>query len=230
MHSARLTAAPSQRYGVRGTPPHPGMEFTASRPLRTLSHPAFWTLVLAAIIALPLARRAIGPSAPPLPVLGEVPAFHFIDENGAPFGPETLAGKPWVADFIFTRCPTVCPLMTERLAAVEPRLGERVHLVSLSVDPDFDTPERLRAFAAEHGARSARWHFLTGDSAAVQRAVTDGFKISLSHEGPDDDFLSIVHGVHAVLIDAQGRIRGYYDSTDPEALDRLVRDVHRLDG
>jgi protein SCO1 len=206
------------------------LEVTLSRPMRILSHPVFWTCVLAAILALPIVRKAVGPSAPPLPVLGSVPAFHFTDQNGAPFGPETLHGKAWVADFIFTRCPTVCPLMTERLAAVEPRLGQKVDLVSLSVDPDYDTPERLRAFAKEHGAATPRWHFLTGDSKDVQRAVTDGFKISLSKEGPNDDFLSIVHGVHAVLVDADGHIRGYYDSTDPEAMERLVRDAHRLGG
>ncbi len=206
------------------------MPLTASGPLRLLSHPAFWTLTLAAIVAMPLARKAVGSAAPPLPVLGTVPAFHGIDQNGSAFGPETLAGKPWVADFIFTRCPTVCPLMTERLAALLPRLGDQLHLVSLSVDPDFDTPERLRAFAWEHGATSNRWHFLTGDSAAIQRAVTQGFKISLSHEGADDDFLSIVHGVHLVLVDAQGHIRGYYDSNDAEALERLVRDAHHLGG
>jgi protein SCO1 len=203
---------------------------TASRPLRTLSHPGFWTAVLAAIVALPLVHALRGPPAEPLPVLGTVPAFHFQDQSGAPFGPETLRGRPWVADFIFTRCPTVCPLLTERLAALAPRLGPQVHLVSLSVDPDFDTPERLRAFAQAHGATALRWHFLTGDSAAVQRAVTDGFKISLTHEGPETDFLSITHGVHLVLVDADGRIRGYYDSNDPEALERLVRDVHRLSG
>ena len=206
------------------------MELTASRPLRMLSHPAFWTLALLAIVAMPLARRALGPEAPPLPVLGVVPAFRFIDQDGVAFGPETLGGKPWVADFIFTRCPTVCPLMTEQLAALAPRLPSHMHLVSFSVEPDYDTPERLRAFAREHGAESARWHFLTGDSKDIQRAVTEGFKISLTHEGAEEDFLSIVHGVHLVLVDTQGRIRGYYDSTDPEALERLVRDAHHLGG
>lgn len=206
------------------------MEATASRPLRLLSHPAFWTLVLGAIVALPLVHRVVGPPTRPLPVLGSVPAFHFRDQTGAPFGPEVLAGKPWVADFIFTRCPTVCPLMTERLSALAPQLGPRVHLVSVSVDPDFDTPERLRDFAQAHGATLPRWHFLTGDSASVQRAVTDGFKISLTHEGADDDALSILHGVHFVLVDADGHIRGYYDSTDAEAMERLVRDAHRLGG
>jgi protein SCO1 len=206
----------------------PPLEATASRPLRALSHPAFWTLALLAIIAMPLLREARGPKAVPLPVLGTVPSFHLIDQEGRTFGPETLAGSPWVVDFVFTRCPTVCPVMTERLAALLPRLGERVHLVSLSVDADFDTPSRLRDFAAAHGAQNPRWHFLTGDSAAIQRAVTDGFKISLAREGPDDDFLSIVHGVHVVLVDAGGRIRGYYDSNDAEALERLVRDARQL--
>jgi protein SCO1 len=204
------------------------MHPSPSRPLRMLSHPAFWTVALAAVVAMPLARKAVGATAPPLPVLGTVPAFHFTDENGVAFSPQTLAGTPWVADFIFTRCPTVCPVMTERLAALAPRLGEQVHLVSVSVDPDFDTPERLRAFAKEHGATSPRWHFLTGDSAAIQRAVTQGFKLSLSRGGADDDFLSIVHGVHLVLVDAEGHIRGYYDSNDAEALERLVRDAHHL--
>ncbi len=159
-----------------------------------------------------------------------MPAFHFTDQNGAAFGPEMLAGKPWVADFVFTRCPTVCPLMTERLAALQPRLGERVHLVSVSVDPDFDTPERLKAFAAEHGAASPRWHFLTGDSADVQRAVTEGFKITLVHEGSADDVLNLIHGVHVVLVDGAGHIRGYYDSTDSDALERLARDARHLGG
>jgi protein SCO1/2 len=206
------------------------MDVSVPRPLRLISHPALWTVFLAAIVTFPLARNALRPPGPPLPVLGTVPAFSFVDQNGAAFGPQTLAGKPWVADFVFTRCPTICPRMTERLAALQPRLGHRVHLVSLSVDPAFDTPERLRAFAAAHGATSTRWHFLTGDTASVQRAVTDGFKITLAREGPEDDFLSIVHGVHVVLVDGEGQIRGYYDSTDPEALDRLVEDAARLGG
>lgn len=204
------------------------MEDSVSPPLRALSHPFFWTCVLAAIVAFPLARQALGPPPAPLPVLGKVPAFRFMDQRGAVFDPEMLAGKPWVADFVFTRCPSVCPLMTERLGALLPQLGERVHLVSISVDPDFDTPERLQRFAVEHGATSPRWHFLTGDSADVQRAVTEGFKISVVHENGSDNVPNLIHGVHLVLVDGQGRIRGYYDSTDAEALQRLVSDARQL--
>ncbi len=205
------------------------MENAAPRPLHAFRNPALWMLVLGALIAaVPLGRRAFAPPARPLPVLGNVPAFRFTDQTGAAFSPDMLAGKPWVADFIFTRCPTICPLMTERLAALQGKLGERVHLVSVSVDPDFDRPEQLRAFAAQHGALSPRWHFLTGDSAAVQKAVTEGFKIALVREGAADDVGGLIHGVHVVLVDGQGRIRGYYDSTDPEALERLVRDAQQL--
>jgi protein SCO1 len=226
----KATAAAFDGRGQAGLRLSGSMENTLSRPLRALSHPTLWTVVLAGIVALPLVHRVMGPPTRPLPVLGWVPAFRFLDQNGAPFGPQALAGKPWLVDFVFTRCPTVCPLMTERLVELEPRLPESVHLVSVSVDPDFDTPARLRAFAEEHGAATPRWHFLTGDSEAIQRAVVDGFKITLAHDGPTDDFLNIVHGVHVVLVDGSGRIRGYYDSSDAEAMERLVADARRLGG
>lgn len=206
------------------------MHDQASRSLRALSHPGLWVLLLAAIVAFPIVRSRVRPPEPPLPVLGAVPGFRFVDQDGRPFSRASLAGRPWVADFIFTRCPSVCPRMTRTLAELRPRLGEQVELVSFSVDPDFDTPERLRRFAAAHGAEAQRWHFLTGPSTEVQKAVTDGFKIPVDRTGGEDDFLSIVHGVHLVLVDGQGRIRGYYDSTDPDALERLVRDVARVGG
>jgi len=208
-------------------PPAPMPDSTPGQ-LRAFAHPALWTLLLAAIVSLPLVRAGRRPAEPPLPVLGTVPTFSFVDQGGRPFGPRDLAGRPWVADFIFTRCPTVCPRMTRTLAALRPRLGERIELVSISVDPEFDTPERLRAFAARHGADAPGWHFLTGQSAGVEKAVTEGFRIALARES--DDFLGIVHGVHLVLVDGQGRIRGYYDSTDPDAVERLVHDAARLAG
>jgi protein SCO1/2 len=187
--------------------------------------PWLWTAFLALVMALPLLRHAVEPRPLP-PVLGTVPAFQLVDENGAQFGPGRLAGRVWLADFVFTRCPTVCPEMTERLVRIQRQLGDAVELVSVSVDPEFDTPERMRAFARAHRALSPRWHFLTGETQAVQDAVSRGFKIALSRDA--DDVLSIVHGVHVVLVDAQGRIRGYYDSTDADAMDRLVKDARRL--
>lgn len=200
---------------------------SASAPIaRPSLQPWLWTGFLALVMAVPVLRAALpAPVALP-PVLGKVPDFRMVDQTGASFGPERLAGRVWVADFVFTRCPDVCPRMTERLVQLQRSLGDRVDLVSLSVDPAYDTPERLAAFARAHRADSPRWHFLTGDSVQVQEAVLRGFKIAFSRES--EDIASITHGVHVVLVDGRGQIRGYYDSNDPEALGRLVSEARRL--
>ena len=188
--------------------------------------PWLWTGFLALVMATPVLRSALPTPVPPPPVLGTVPDFRLVDQTGAPFGPERLAGRVWIADFIFTRCPDVCPRMTERVAGVHRALGDRADVVSVSVDPAYDTPERLAAFARAHGADSPRWHFLTGDSRHVQEAVLRGFKVAFSRDS--EDIASITHGVHVLLVDGRGRIRGYYDSNDADALDRLVTDARRL--
>ena len=190
--------------------------------------PWLWTGFLALVMATPVIRSALPPPVPLPPVLGTVPQFRLVDQNGAPFGPERLAGRVWIADFVFTRCPDVCPRMTERLVGVQRALGNRADLVSVSVDPAYDTPERLTAFARDHGETSPSWHFLTGDSRQIQDAVLRGFQIAFSRDS--DDIASITHGVHVVLVDARGRIRGYYDSNDPDAMERLVTDARRLAG
>jgi protein SCO1/2 len=115
------------------------------------------------------------------------------------------------------------------------RLGERlagepgVGLLSVSVDPEHDTPAVLREFASRYGADPARWRFLTGEAGAVERAVEEGFKLEVARRGETPDGTpDIVHDLHFVLIDRQLRIRGYYDSDVPERLDDLVRDAQRL--
>ena len=199
----------------------------ASAPIaRPSLQPWLWTAFLALVMALPVLRSARPAPLPPPPVLGTVPDFRLVDQTGAPFGPDRLAGRVWIADFVFTRCPDVCPRMTERLAAVHRVLGDSADLVSVSVDPAYDTPEKLAGFARAHGADSPRWHFLTGDSQHVQEAVLRGFKIAFSRES--EDIATLTHGVHVVLVDGRGKIRGYYDSNDADALERLQGDARRL--
>lgn len=181
---------------------------------------------------LPLAACGRGASAgDELDVLGPVPDVAFADQTGAALRTADLAGRVLVANFIFTRCPTVCPVTSLKMK----RLGERlagepgVGLVSVSVDPEHDTPAVLREFAARYGADPARWRFLTGEAGAVRRAVEEGFKLEVSRRGETPDGTpDIVHDLHFVLIDRQLRIRGYYDSDDPARLDALVRDARRL--
>lgn len=167
---------------------------------------------------------------PELEVVGQVPAFRFVDQTGAAVSERDLAGHVSIVNFVFTRCPTVCPVTSMKMQ----RLGEKladdgVRLVSFSVDPEHDTPPVLAEFAARYRAEAPRWRFLTGPRGEVERAVEDGFKIALERRGelaggvPD-----LVHGVHFVLVDPSLRIRGYYDSDDAARLDRLVSDARSL--
>lgn len=176
--------------------------------------------------------RARADRPPPLEVYGSLPAFELVDQSGDPFTDADLRGAPTIANFIFTRCPTVCPVFTMKMKHVADEtadLGDRLTLVSLSVDPAYDSPAVLATYAADHDADTDRWSFLTGDPAAVRATVEDGLKISMARKGTSEDGVpDIVHGTHFVLLDADLQIRGYYDSSDIERIRALIRDARRL--
>lgn len=173
-----------------------------------------------------------GEAAAELEIYGELPALAFTDQTGAAVTDDDLRGQPVIANFVFTRCPTVCPVFSmkmQRIAEQTADLGERLQLVSFSVDPEHDTPPVLAAFAARYDADPARWRFLTGDPAAVKDTVEGALKISMERRGTlAGDVPDIVHGTHFVLLDPQLRIRGYYDSSDADRLRALVEDARAL--
>jgi protein SCO1/2 len=192
-----------------------------------LSRPSFWALALSLLFGVPLVRAVLRPPPPAPPLLGDVPSFSLRDQTGRAFGRADLAGKTWVADFVFTRCPTACPLLTQKMAEVERRahnLGPSFHLVSFSVDPEHDTPEVLATYAAQVHADPQKWTFLTGPLGEIEDAVVRGFKIGVDRSKTKDDFFDIVHGEHLVVVDGHARIRGYFDIS-PEGLDRLMDTV-----
>jgi len=196
-----------------------------------------------------------------LPDLGEAPSFRFTDQTGAPFGSSDLAGKPYVADFVFTRCPDVCPRLTAILAGLQDRrlAGEGeppFRLLSVSVDPEYDTPEVLAAYARGHGVKEKAWRFVTGPHEETRRVIEGGFKISMGavapaagggeagheghpgHEGHQGHEghgaaaappLPTLHGNSFVLVDGKGRVRGYY-SPDDAGVRRLEKDLDALSG
>ena len=170
-------------------------------------------------------------SEPPPPHLYPLPAFALVDDEGKPFGPERLAGRTSVVNFIFTSCPTVCPALTAKMARLQATVAEpSVQFVSVSVDPANDTPEVLRAYGERFGRDPARWTFVTGELGAVKRAVEEGFKVAMDGAGkPGATAFDIVHGEHFVLVDRAGTIRGYY-RPDDNGLARLSRDAVRLAG
>ena len=203
----------------------------ASRVLRW----ALWALLLMVLSGLVGVwwfgpGRAAGVAAR-LPVLGEVPAFRLVDSSGAVAGRGELAGKPWFAGLVFTRCQTACPLLVERMDALGGELGDGVWRVAVSVDPAHDTPERLRAFAAAHDAREPSWVFLTGAEEEVRRLVVEGFKLGVARTPEDDPRAAlepITHSTKLVLVDGAGRIRGYYDAFDEAANEALVEHARAL--
>ncbi len=154
-----------------------------------------------------------------LPVLGQVRPFSLVEKSGAAWDFERLKGHPWVASFMFTRCGGQCPAMNAKLSAMQSTLPGAAHLVSFSVDPGNDTPETLRSYA--EGFRPGdRWIFLTGEKKDIDAVLTD-FHVNNS----DDPGL---HSLRLALVDAKGAIRGYYDSTEEEAMRHLARDIMGL--
>lgn len=172
----------------------------------------------------PSADSAGTPVAPPMP--RSVPSFVLTDQKGQPFASDRLLGKVWIADFIFTSCAGSCPLMTAQMKKLQGALPEQVHLVSISVDPERDTPEVLTRYAQRAQADTTRWHFLTGESPFIQRLAKEGFLLSVAEGGPVEE--PIVHSVRLVLVDPNGGIQGYYDGQEIQAVERLIKDAQRL--
>ncbi|MGZ3441209.1 MAG: SCO family protein, partial [Polyangia bacterium] len=186
-------------------------------------------LVVVSTAAVAMLRRKVE-----LPRYGQLPAFALTDGAGQPFGTAQLDGHVWVADFIFTTCPEICPRMTEEMSRLQTWLINRgldasVRLVSVSVDPDRDTPEKLRAYAHQFHARPGTWTFVTGSQQLIEDAVVRGFKIAVSREKDDSqDGFAIVHGTKFVLVDAKRQIRGYYDANDAASMAKLRDDAQAL--
>lgn len=164
-----------------------------------------------------------------LPILGDVPAFRLEDAGGNRIGLEDLRGSVWVADFIFTRCQGPCPLISARMAELQGKFdpSEKVRLISFTVDPDFDTGKVLMDYAAKMGAQDGRWYFLRGEKEKVFSLAEKGFFLPVG-EGVTDPKHAVFHSTRLVLVDQRGKIRGYYESMDPDAVMTLLRDIHTL--
>lgn len=157
-----------------------------------------------------------------------VPQFTLTERSGQPFDSSTMRGKIWVADFFFATCPGICVALSSQMQQVHTAVPD-LTLVSISTD-ERDTPEILRDYATRHGA-DARWNFLTGKKADVFRLGNDGFKLVLADNTAVDAKEQFIHSGMIVLVDPEGKIRGYYDAVGPDAdknRERLIRDIQHL--
>ena len=163
---------------------------------------------------------------------GAVPDFSLIERSGKPLRLSDLRGKIWIANFIYTACKDTCPLQSAEMAKLQAELVDRadIRLVSISVDPKRDTPKVLSRYAKRYHADPERWLFLTGEKQSIYQLTEQGFRLSVVpvSDNEEENNSAIIHSSRFVLVDDQMQIRGYYDSHDPEALQRLRRDVKTL--
>jgi protein SCO1/2 len=152
-----------------------------------------------------------------LPVIGPVADFMLTNQIGQRITLADLRGQPWVVDVIFTRCGGPCPRMTKQMESLQAALpaNSRAKLVTLTTDPEFDTPEVLHKYATRFNAKAERWNFLTGSKKEIAALGTDSLKLTAVEKKPEertdaDDLF--IHSTIFVIVDKQGRLRGSFET------------------
>jgi protein SCO1/2 len=174
---------------------------------------------------------------PDLDVFGRLPDFQLTDQTGATFASTSLAGRVTLLDFVYTHCTDACPLLSATFQQAQGKfsddklLGERVMLVSLSVDPQHDTPAVLAEYGQQFKADAAGWKFLSGDWDQVYDLVT-GLKVAIRPPRPVVDApapggTELTHSTRIILIDQQQQVRAYLEGQDASS-DDLVKAARRV--
>jgi protein SCO1/2 len=177
-------------------------------------------------------KPAATTSTEPLVAIFKLPEFSLTERSRKTVTLDDFKGRVWIANFIFTSCGGPCPIMTQHMAELQEdfRDEERLCLVTITVDPETDNPEKLRDYAGRFNADKDKWFFLTGEREAISKLSIEGFKLAAPRqaEGEDDPSHPIVHSTRFVLVDNDAGILGYYDGTDETKLADLRRDIKRL--
>ncbi|MCD7033467.1 SCO family protein [Metabacillus sp. GX 13764] len=161
---------------------------------------------------------------------GKVAEFRYTDQSGRPFDKKELENKVWIADFIFTSCKTVCPPMTANMRALQSMAEEKripIQIVSFSVDPDVDTPEKLKEFSRKFQVKENNWHFLTGyKNEEISQFARDSFKTIVKKPENEDQ---VIHGTSFYLVDKKGRVSKNYSGTGKVPFEQILSDVQKLE-
>ena len=203
-----------------------------------------WAFILAAII-LPVAAYAVvtwyDQKFRKLPVLGvpeningvitphQVGDFMFTNQSGDLISPESWKNKFVVCNFFFTRCPSICPKMTNNIKKVAEvfKNDEGILFNSISVDPENDHPAQLNSFAQMYQIKAANWQLLTGDKKEIYKLARNSFLVvATDGDGGPNDF---IHSEKVILIDKQRRLRGFYDGTSEKEMKNLISDIKKLE-
>jgi protein SCO1 len=161
-------------------------------------------------------------------VFHKIPSFSLTSQNGEPVTDKTFDNTLYVADFFYTKCPNVCPKMSSQLSRVQEAFEDvpMVKILSHSIDPDYDTVKVLNDYASMYGAKEGKWYFATGSKKEIYNLARNAYFVSATTgTGGEEDFL---HSEKFVLVDKDKHIRGYYDGTNQEDVDRLILEIKVL--
>jgi protein SCO1/2 len=177
-------------------------------------------------------------SDPDLAEIGDVPQFSFTNQHGETISNADYKGKVYIAEFFFTTCPSICPIMNRNMVKIQnefygnPNLG----IASFSIDPEFDTPEILTKYAESYEITSPNWHLLTGDKKEIYELANGGFNLYVGENSEVDG--GFEHSGYFALIDQEGKIRSrydkhgnpiiYYDGLEAEGIRMLIEDIEQL--
>ena len=171
----------------------------------------------------------------PLPVYGAVTNFSLADQDGRVVSEADWRGRICVVDLIFTRCPGPCPIVSATMKQLQDTLPAHapVRLVSLTSDPDYDTPAVLKKYGERFGARPGVWTFLTGPKAMMRHLAMEELKLSMVDKPPAERETPVdlvIHSTKLVLLDPQGRIRGYFDGETTGCIPAILAAIQSLRG
>ncbi len=206
---------------------------------RLIRKPIFWLAFTMLVFSYPIIRSVYRTLPPPLPVHGEVPAFNLKTEFGESLSNKDLKGKVYIASFFFTKCPTDSASRMAQLKKIQKRvrgLGQNIAMLSITVDPKNDTQNVLYKYSRELKTNPHVWKFLTGEEEKIRTLLVDGFKVPMGQykklegvvlDGDVPELYTIDHSDKLVLVDAEGKIRGYYE-TGKNDINKMMIDVGLL--
>jgi protein SCO1 len=207
-------------------------ELSVTNNSRRLEFIVWGALILTVLaIAGAFIYKRLGPQPVSLPIIGAVGEFTLTNQHGKTVSAADLRGNVWIANIIFTRCAGPCPLMTKAMKGLQDSTDPRVRPVTLTTDPDNDTPEVLKRYGEKFGADFNRWSFLTGSKEQIARLAVNGLKLvaqekpASERESPADLF---IHSTLFVIVDQAGNLRAAYELKDPDLKSKVVQATRSL--
>jgi protein SCO1/2 len=152
--------------------------------------------------------------------------FALVNQNGDTITQEDYKDKIYIADFFFTTCPTICPIMTKNMASIQDKIGDDVLLLSHSVTPQIDSVAQLKKYAIEKGVDDSKWNLVTGDKKQIYELARKSY-LAVKTDGDGGPF-DMIHTENFILVDKKKRIRGFYDGTNEAEVQKLLDDLQVL--